>query len=92
MVSNLDLYGRDKKFINEINAICSQIVEDILVILKNYGDSGFLKIQCTVALELVVKLMQYSDLTEPAIFTLVNNLWVLGSKIKSQDPKIIVSF
>ncbi|KAL5273537.1 C16orf62 family protein [Megaselia abdita] len=89
VVSNLDLYGRDKKFINEINAICSQIVEDILVMLKNYGDSGFLKMQCSVALELVVKLMQYSDLTEPTILQLVNNLWVLASKIKSQDPKVI---
>ena len=87
-MSNDQLYGSDPKFINEINEICSQIVEDLLEMLKELADRPI--VQCHVALELFTRVATISDLTDDKLFILAVNLWNLVVKNqKSVDQKAL---
>lgn len=86
VVSNDQLYGSDPKFINEVNEICSQIVEELLEMLKELADRP--NVQCHVALELFTRVATMSDLTDDKLFILAVNLWNLVVKNrKSFDQK-----
>lgn len=93
VVSNDQLYGSDSKFIAEIDALCSQCVDLMLVQLKQLGDSGNLRLQSNLALDLFGKIVYKADVSKEKMFGLAGNLWSLAMKNKSSlDPKLPVSF
>lgn len=92
VVSNDELYGSDAKFIAEINSMSSQVVDQILVQLKAYGDGNQLRFQSSLALELFVKIVFNADVSKDKMFVLAGNLWNLAMKNRSLlDPKQPVS-
>lgn len=93
VVSNDQLYGSDAKFIAEIDALCSQCVDLMLVQLKQLGDGGNLRLQSNLALDLFGKIVYKADVSKEKMFALAGNLWSLAMKNKSAlDPKLPVSF
>lgn len=93
VVSNDELYGSDSKFLAEVDTLCSQCVDQILVQLKLFGDNGHLRLQSTLALELFTKIVYKADVSREKMFALAGNLWSLAMKNKSAlDPKLPVSF
>ncbi|KAJ6635685.1 VPS35 endosomal protein sorting factor-like [Pseudolycoriella hygida] len=87
VVSNDELYGSDSKFIAEIDTLCSQCVDLMLVQLKLLGDN--LRLQSNLALELFVKIVYKADVCREKMFALAANLWNLAMKNKSSlDPKL----
>lgn len=91
VVSNDELYGSDPKFIAEIDTLCSQCVDLMLVQLKLLGDNGHLRLQSNLALELFVKIVYKADVSREKMFALAGNLWSLAMKNKSTlDPKLPV--
>lgn len=90
VVSNDGLYGGDIKFITEVNCMCAQIVEHILSQLKSLGFANQLKTQSTLALELLLRIIRYADISKEKTFALAINLWNLATKHEGNaDPKII---
>lgn len=91
IVSNDELYGSDSKFIVEIDLMCSQVVDQILMQLKSLGDTGQLRQQCQLTLELFVKIVYNADVSKEKMFGLAVNLWSLAMKNRiSLDPKLPV--
>lgn len=91
VVSNDELYGSDSKFIAEVDNLCSQCVDLMLVQLKLLGDNGHLRLQSSLALELFVKIVYKADVSREKMFALAGNLWTLAMKNKSTlDPKLPV--
>ncbi|KAG4070610.1 hypothetical protein HA402_013530 [Bradysia odoriphaga] len=89
VVSNDQLYGSDTKFIAEIDALCSQCVDLMLVQLKQLGDSGNLRLQSNLALDLFGKIVYKADVSKEKMFALAGNLWSLAMKNRSTlDPKL----
>ena len=88
VVSNDQLYGSDPKFINEVNVICSQIVEELLEMLKQLADRP--NVQCHVALELFTRVATMSDLTDDKLFILAVNLWNLVVKNRKLEQKTLL--
>lgn len=80
VISNDELYGSDPKFIGEIHSMCSQISELILVQLKLLGDNNNLRAQCTLALDLFLKLVLNANIGNEQMFSLSINLWNLAMK------------
>ena len=92
IVSNDELYGSDPKFLTEIDSICSQVVDQILLQLKLLGDANQIRSQCNLALDLFVKIVYSSDVGKEKMFTMASNLWSLAMKNRSSlDPKLPVS-
>ncbi|XP_055850032.1 VPS35 endosomal protein sorting factor-like [Episyrphus balteatus] len=90
VVSNDGLYGGDLKFITEVNCMCAQIVEHILSQLKSLGFANQLKAQSTLALELLLRIIRYADVSKEKIFALAVNLWNLAIKHEGNaDQKIV---
>ncbi|CRK98610.1 CLUMA_CG011946, isoform A [Clunio marinus] len=86
VVSNDQLYGSDPKFINEINEISTEIVDELLVIMKSYSDK--VKLQSSISLELFERVSVKADLNDDKIFQLALNLWNLSIKHRQTlDPK-----
>lgn len=91
VVSNDELYGSDSKFLAEIDALCSQCVDLMLVQLKVLGDNGQLRLQSNLALELFGKIVYKADVSREKMFALAGNLWSLAMKNKGAlDPKLPV--
>lgn len=89
LISNDELYGSDPKFLTEINIICSQIVDLILVELKSLGDSQQLKSQSLLSLDLFLRVMFSADVSVDKVQQLAINLWNLAMKNKNQvDDKL----
>lgn len=84
VVSNDELYGHDPKFLAEVNNLCSFVVEEILRQLSLLGSSQQFKLQATLALELLVRLLRYADLSKEHTYQLAFNLWLLALKHESQ--------
>lgn len=80
VISNDRLYGRDPKFIGEVEGTCNQIVEAILEQLQELGEMGQVKGQASFALELFQRIVFKSDLSDEKQFTLAVNLWNLTMK------------
>lgn len=92
VISNDELYGSDPKFIAEINILCTQIVEQILIQLKQLGDANQIKSQCKLAMDLFEKILLKADVSKETMFSLAVNLWNLAMKNKnSLDIKLPVS-
>lgn len=92
LISNDQLYGSDPKFINEINNICSQVVDEVLAQLKQYGEQSQIKAQCAIALELFSRVAVTADLQDDKLFMLAGNLWNLVIKNRNAvDQKTLVS-
>lgn len=86
VVSNDQLYGADPKFINEINEIATEIVEDLLLLMKSFSDR--VKLQSSIALELFQRVSTKADLCDDKIFQLALNLWNLTLKNRHvMEPK-----
>lgn len=83
LISNDELYGSDPKFIAEINVICSQIVELILVELKALGDTQQLRAQSALSLDLFLRVVLNSNVSVEKVQQLAINLWNLAMKNKT---------
>lgn len=92
VVSNDELYGHDQKYLTEVNNICVQVIDDILVQLKILGSKRQLRTQATLALELFLRIVRYANLSREKTFQLAVNLWLLAVKAESHiDVKLIVN-
>lgn len=92
VISNDELYGSDPKFHAEINALCSDIGERLLVQLKALGDAQQLRSQAALAVEFFARIVGSADVTRETMFALASNLWSLAMKNRSAlDPKLPVS-
>ncbi|XP_037942668.1 VPS35 endosomal protein sorting factor-like [Teleopsis dalmanni] len=90
VISNDELYGNDPKFVNEVNIMCSQVVEYILNNLKSLGAAQQFRTQATLALELFLRIIRFADLSKEKTFQLAINLWLLAVKLESHlDAKLI---
>ncbi len=91
LCSNDEVYGSDPKFINEVNNLSSQIVDDLLIILKQFGNQNLIRNQCCIALELFNRVATNSDLND-AMLELGLNLWGLVVKHRQNiDRAYLVS-
>ncbi|XP_076656449.1 VPS35 endosomal protein-sorting factor-like [Halictus rubicundus] len=86
--SNDKLYGSDKKFISEVNKICSKIVEEILSHLKYLGTTDQLEKQANLALELFNCFVIRADLRDPSLAHMAVNLWNLSQRYNFIDSKV----
>eukprot|EP00099_Drosophila_melanogaster_P022366 NP_649826.3 uncharacterized protein Dmel_CG8202 [Drosophila melanogaster] len=84
VVSNDDLYGHDPKFLQEVNNMCAQVVDAILLQLKSLGVAQQQRSQAELALELFLRIVKYADLERETIAQLAVNLWLLANKAQSQ--------
>ncbi|XP_039231966.1 VPS35 endosomal protein sorting factor-like isoform X4 [Drosophila yakuba] len=84
VVSNDDLYGHDPKFLQEVNNMCAQVVDAILMQLKSLGVAQQQRSQAELALELFLRIVRYADLERETIAQLAVNLWLLANKAQSQ--------
>lgn len=83
--SNDSLYGSDKKFISEINKICSVVTEEVTKKLQNLRNK-----QGAFAVELFIRLAFRNDITNQ-MMVLALNLWSLAVRDNSIDKKYLVS-
>lgn len=83
VISNDELYGSDPKFINEINVICSQIVELILIELKTLGDAQQQRTQSLLSLDLFLRVVLNANVAIDKVQQLAINLWILAMKNKN---------
>nr|XP_031837161.1 VPS35 endosomal protein sorting factor-like isoform X1 [Nomia melanderi] len=86
--SNDKLYGSDKKFISEVNKICSKLVEEILSHLKYLGTTDQLEKQANLALELFNCFVIRADLRDPSLAHMAVNLWNLSQRYNFIDSKV----
>ncbi|KAH8243880.1 hypothetical protein KR032_011089, partial [Drosophila birchii] len=84
VVSNDDLYGHDPKFLAEVNNMCGQVVDAILLQLKSLGVAQQQRSQAELSLELFLKIVRYADLEKESMAQLAVNLWLLANKAQSQ--------
>ncbi|XP_017037516.1 VPS35 endosomal protein sorting factor-like isoform X3 [Drosophila kikkawai] len=84
VVSNDDLYGHDPKFLAEVNNMCGQVVDALLLQLKSLGVAQQQRSQAELALELFLKIVRYADLEKESVAQLAVNLWLLANKAQSQ--------
>ncbi|KAJ8318573.1 hypothetical protein KUTeg_003664 [Tegillarca granosa] len=89
--SNDSMYGSDPKFINEVNSICSTLLDEILNHLKTLAQSENFRRQGILALELFNTIICHSDLEKQQLFNLATNLWGLAQKHGQIDVKQMVS-
>ncbi|XP_030374036.1 VPS35 endosomal protein sorting factor-like [Scaptodrosophila lebanonensis] len=90
VVSNDALYGHDQKFVTEVNSLCAQVVDGILMQLKALGLAQQQRTQAQLSLELFLRIIRYADLEREPLCHLALNLWLLAYKAESQlDAKTI---
>lgn len=80
VISNDELYGSDPKFIAEVHQMCSQLIESILVQLKQLADNNNLRAQSALSLDLFQKLVLNANIANEKMFSLSINLWNLAMK------------
>lgn len=80
VISNDELYGSDPKFIAEVHSMCSQLIESILLQMKQLADNNNLRAQCSLSLDLFQKLVLNANISNEKMFTLSINLWNLAMK------------
>lgn len=90
MDSNDKLYGSDKKFISEVNKICTKLVEEILSHLKYLGSTDQFEKQAILALELFNCFVIRADLRDPPLAHMAVNLWNLSQRHGFTDSKVKV--
>lgn len=91
MVSNDALYGHDPKFLVEVNNLCGQVVEAILLQLKSLGAAQQHRDQAQLSMELFMRIVRYADLEKEPLCQLAVKLWLLANKAQTElDTEIIV--
>ncbi|XP_055549188.1 VPS35 endosomal protein sorting factor-like [Wyeomyia smithii] len=80
VISNDELYGSDPKFLAEVHSLGCEVCDQLLQILKQLLETGNLRQQSQLALELFLKIITGADLTVDRMFTLTYNLWNLAAK------------
>ena len=80
LITNDQLYYSDKKFLNEINIISTDILENLLNIIKNYGKLKLYNIQMNVIIDLLIKLILNTNINNDNVYTLINNLIIFLKK------------
>lgn len=86
VVSNDKLYGADPKFVNEINELATEVVEELLAKMKQLSDKA--NLQSSIALDLFERIATRADLQDDKVFQLALNLWNLSIKNRnSLEPK-----
>lgn len=91
MVSNDALYGHDPKFLVEVNNLCAQVVDSILMQLKSLGAAHQQRTQAQLAMELFMRIVRYADLEREPLCQLAVKLWLLANKAQAQlDSETIV--
>ncbi|XP_072043735.1 VPS35 endosomal protein-sorting factor-like isoform X2 [Amphiura filiformis] len=89
--SNDTMYGTDKKFINEINTMCSTLIEQVLDHCKTLSqDDSQKKRQSALALEFFNRLVIHADLSNQSMFGLAQNLWNLSQKHGQGETKLMI--
>ncbi|XP_054160540.1 VPS35 endosomal protein-sorting factor-like [Oppia nitens] len=83
--SNDTLYGNDSQFMDQIDVLCSSVLNDLLDYFKQLGDERQYKRQSSLALELICRIVSHSRVDE--MYKLVINLWQLSKKNCSPDTK-----
>ncbi|XP_012275161.1 UPF0505 protein C16orf62 homolog isoform X2 [Orussus abietinus] len=86
--SNDKLYGSDKKFVSEVNKICTTILEELLNHLKYLGSTEQYEKQSILALELFTRIIVRADLRQPALANVAVNLWNLSQRHSTVDQKL----
>ncbi|XP_017090466.2 VPS35 endosomal protein sorting factor-like [Drosophila bipectinata] len=84
VVSNDNLYGHDPKFLTEVNNMCAQVVDAILLQLKSLGMAQQVRAQAELSLELFLRIVRYADLEKESVVQLAVKLWLLANKAQSQ--------
>ncbi|XP_017855608.1 PREDICTED: UPF0505 protein CG8202 [Drosophila arizonae] len=84
VVSNDALYGHDPKFLAEVNNLCGQVVEAILLQLKALGAAQQQRTQAQLSMELFMRIVRYADLEREPLCALAVKLWVLANKAQAQ--------
>lgn len=92
VVSNDALYGHDPKFLVEVNNLCGQVVDAILLQLKALGAAQQQRTQAQLSMELFLRIVRYADLSKEPLCQLAVKLWMLANKAQAQlDSETIVS-
>ncbi|XP_064550979.1 VPS35 endosomal protein sorting factor-like [Drosophila montana] len=84
VVSNDALYGHDPKFLVEVNNLCAQVVDCILLQLKSLGAAHQQRTQAQLAMELFMRIVRYADLEREPLCQLAVKLWLLANKAQAQ--------
>ncbi|KAH8310623.1 hypothetical protein KR044_002256 [Drosophila immigrans] len=91
VVSNDGLYGHDPKFLVEVNNLCGQVVDAILLQLKSLGAAQQLRTQAQLSMELFMRIVRYADLDKEPLCQLAVKLWLLANKSQAElDTETIV--
>uniref|UniRef100_A0A0C9RKT3 CP062_0 protein n=1 Tax=Fopius arisanus TaxID=64838 RepID=A0A0C9RKT3_9HYME len=86
--SNDKLYGSDEKFINEVNKICTKVLEEIIDHLKHLGGTEISEKQGNFAMEVFARIVMRADLRHPAVANLAVSLWKMSLKQGGGEPKV----
>ncbi|EDV92899.1 VPS35 endosomal protein sorting factor-like [Drosophila grimshawi] len=84
VISNDSLYGHDAKFLAEVNRLCGQVVDSILLQLKSLGAAQQQRAQAQLAMELFLRIVRYADLEMEPLCQLAVKLWLLANKAQAQ--------
>lgn len=92
VLSNDKLYGADEEFLNVLDEHATNIVRELLVVLKALGEAKEAKRQYNLCIEVLWRVIARGDLEAQSMFTLATNLWVLAEKLRdTQSSKLSVS-
>ncbi|CAG5089847.1 Similar to Vps35l: VPS35 endosomal protein-sorting factor-like (Mus musculus) [Cotesia congregata] len=86
--SNDRLYGSDKKFISEVDKICTKVLDEILNHLKYLGSTSQYDKQSSLSMDLFGRLVMRADLKQSTLANLTVSLWNLSLKHGCADPKM----
>ncbi|KAG8036224.1 hypothetical protein G9C98_004804 [Cotesia typhae] len=86
--SNDRLYGSDKKFISEVDKICTKVLDEILNHLKFLGSTNQYDKQSSLSMDLFGRLVMRADLKQSTLANLAVSLWNLSLKHGCADPKM----
>lgn len=92
VVSNDQLYGADPKFIGQLHAIGSLVIEKLLAQMKRLGEAQLARAQASLAVELFGRLVLDGDVRRERLATMAANLWALAMKNRDMlDGQKLVS-
>lgn len=72
--------------------MCSIIVDEILNHLKQLGQAEQYKLQSQLAMDLFLRLVLRSDVSQSSTANLATNLWQLCQRNPQTDTKLAVSY
>ncbi|CAG9585457.1 unnamed protein product [Danaus chrysippus] len=87
VMSNDELYGCDREFIDVLEKHATNICQELLVVLKALGDAKENKKQCNLALDLFWRIIRRGDVSDGSMASLAMNLWSLSKKHQDSNNK-----